>query len=79
MVINENPKLEKGFRKCAMALWTGDKDILSSVECGLSEASKIVTSTLGAAGTQLLKSVSAIEGRLGEATGGITTGLQKTG
>ncbi|CAH1403699.1 unnamed protein product [Nezara viridula] len=67
MIIKDNPKLKKGFRKCNMGLWTGDADMLKSTECALNGASEIVTNTLGSAGTGLLK-----------ATTGVTDGLSKT-
>ncbi|XP_014276597.1 esterase E4 [Halyomorpha halys] len=67
MIIKDNPKFNKGFRKCNMGLWTGDANILKSAECGLKGASEIVTNTIGSAGTGLLK-----------ATNDVTSGLTKT-
>lgn len=75
MMIKDNPKLKKGFRKCSMGLWTGDADILKSAECALSGASKIVTNTLGSAGTGLLKATGDVTGGLTKTVGGVGSAL----
>ncbi|KAL1132636.1 hypothetical protein AAG570_010588 [Ranatra chinensis] len=61
MVISEKPKMARNFRKCEMGLWTGDAGLLSTSECSfLGAAAKVVTDTIGSAGSSLLSGVASI-------------------
>lgn len=66
MIIDEQPKSAENFHKCAMGMWTGDNGILGSSDCSaLNEAAQVVTSTIGAAGSQLLSTADNLADTLG--------------
>ncbi|KAL1464595.1 hypothetical protein WDU94_004225 [Cyamophila willieti] len=79
LVLSKEPRMEKDFRKCQMALWEGFSEILNSQQCQLLNLQKLLGSQKGLLGgltgfNSAGKRVQDIQRIRGSLTGGLTGG-----